>query len=192
MKSVLVFCGSNKGNHPVYETTAIKLGQTLAQGGIRIIYGGGNVGLMGVLADAALAEGGAVTGVIPHFLRTREVCHEGLTELVVVQSMAERKWVMAELADSVIPLPGGYGTLDELFEMLTLVQLSQAAHPIGLLNVEGFFDPLLAQLDRMCAAHFLKATHRQMLLAAPHIEGLLFKMKNFTPSTDTSKWLNRE
>ncbi len=191
MKSILVFCGSNKGTHPVYEATALKLGRTLAQAGIRIIYGGGNVGLMGVLADAALAEGGAVTGVIPHFLRTREVCHEGLTELVVVQSMAERKLVMAELADSVITLPGGYGTLDELFEMLTLVQLSQAAHPIGLLNVEGFFDPLLAQLDRMCTDHFLKETHRRMLLADPDIEGLLFKMKNFTPSADTGKWLNR-
>lgn len=181
MKSILVFCGSNKGNNPAYETAAYELGKTLAQRGMRLIYGAGNVGLMGILADSALEHGGEVTGVIPYFLREKEVCHLGLTELVIVQSMAERKLAMAERADAVITLPGGYGTLDELFEMLTLVQLSQANHPIGILNINGFFDPLIAQLNRMNEDKFLKDIHRNVLLSADNIEDLLAKMEQFEP-----------
>ncbi len=189
MKSILVFCGSNKGNNPIYETTALELGKTLAQRGIRLIYGAGNVGLMGVLADAVLEHGGEVTGIIPYFLRDREVCHLGLTELIVVQSMAERKLVMAKHADAVITLPGGYGTLDELFEMLTLVQLSQATHPIGILNINGFFDPLVAQLDRMHEEKFLKDIHRRMLLVSNHLEDLLTQIDKFQPTDNTGKWM---
>ncbi len=191
MKSILVFCGSNKGNNPAYETAAYELGKTLAQRGMRLIYGAGNVGLMGILADSALEHGGEVTGVIPYFLREKEVCHLGLTELVIVQSMAERKLAMAERADAVITLPGGYGTLDELFEMLTLVQLSQANHPIGILNINGFFDPLIAQLDRMNEDKFLKDTHRNVLLSADNIEDLLAKMEQFEPIGTAGKWEGR-
>lgn len=188
MKSILVFCGSNKGNHPAYEKAAYELGKTLAQRGLRLIYGAGNVGLMGVLADAALEYNGEVTGVIPYFLRDREVCHLGLTELIIVQSMAERKLAMAERADAVITLPGGYGTLDELFEMLTLVQLSQANHPIGILNINGFFDPLIAQIDRMNEDKFLKDIHRNALLSADNIEDLLTKMEKYEPIGAAGKW----
>lgn len=191
MKSILVFCGSNKGNNPIYETAAYELGKTLARRGMRLIYGAGNVGLMGILADSALEHGGEVTGVIPYFLREKEVCHLGLTELVIVQSMAERKLAMAERADAVITLPGGYGTLDELFEMLTLVQLSQANHPIGILNINGFFDPLIAQLNRMNEDKFLKDIHRNVLLSADNIEDLLAKMGQFEPIGTAGKWEGR-
>lgn len=191
MKSILVFCGSNKGNNPAYETAAYELGKTLARRGMRLIYGAGNVGLMGILADSALEYGGEVTGVIPYFLREKEVCHLGLTELVIVQSMAERKLAMAERADAVITLPGGYGTLDELFEMLTLVQLSQANHPIGILNINGFFDPLIAQLNRMNEDKFLKDIHRNVLLSADNIEDLLAKMEQFEPIGTAGKWEGR-
>lgn len=191
MKSILVFCGSNKGNNPAYETAAYELGKTLARRGMRLIYGAGNVGLMGILADAALEHGGEVTGVIPYFLREKEVCHLGLTELIIVQSMAERKLAMAERADAVITLPGGYGTLDELFEMLTLVQLSQANHPIGILNINGFFDPLIAQLNRMNEDKFLKDIHRNVLLSADNTEDLLAKMEQFEPIGTAGKWEGR-
>ncbi|MDX1943364.1 MAG: TIGR00730 family Rossman fold protein [Saprospiraceae bacterium] len=190
IQSALVFCGSSKGRNPIYEKSAYELGKSLAQRGIRLVYGAGNVGLMGVLADAALEHGGEVTGIIPYFLRDREVCHLGLTELVVVQSMAERKLVMAERADTVITLPGGYGTLDELFEMLTLVQLSQAAHPIGIWNVNGFFDPLIMQLEKMHEEQFLKDIHRKMLLVSSDLDDLFTKIENFEPTMPVGKWQN--
>ncbi len=188
IQSVQVFCGANKGTDPLYEQTAVELGQTLARQGIRLVYGGGNVGLMGSIADAVLAHGGQVTGVIPDFLRQREVCHEQLSELIVVPSMAERKRIMAERSDGVITLPGGYGTLDELFEMLTMGQLGHKIQPIGLLNIKGFFDPLVAQLDRMQAEQFLKPAHHALLLVSEHIDDLLTQMEHYAPQMATSKW----
>jgi uncharacterized protein (TIGR00730 family) len=177
LQSILVFCGSKTGNNPIYEATARQVGITFAQRGIHLIYGAGDVGLMGVLADAMLAAGGTVTGIIPYFLRDREGGRSDLTELIQVDGMGERKKIMAKRSDAIITLPGGYGTLDELFEMLTLVQLSKARHPIGILNTDGFFDPLIAQIDRMLEDGFLIQEHRELLLVSDTIEELLLKME---------------
>jgi len=192
MKSVLVFCGSNKGINPVYEQAAKELGKLLARQGIRLVYGAGNVGLMGVVADAALEHGGEVLGVIPYFLKEKEVCHTELTELIVVDSMAERKLVMAEHSDGVITLPGGYGTLDELFEMLTLVQISQVSQPIGILNVDGYFDHLIAQLDWMNRERFLKDAHRDLLIVSEKMDDLLARMQQHTSIGEVGKWEERD
>lgn len=188
MKSVAVFCGSSKGHHPVYSDQARLLGEALAKRNIWMVYGAGNVGLMGVIADAMLAQKGKVIGVIPHFLREKEVCHEGLTELYVVDSMHERKVQMAELSEGVIVMPGGYGTMDELFEMLTLVQLGQDSQPIGILNVENFFNPLLQQVDHMMEEGFVKSFHRNLLIVSNDIEELLDKMSNYEPQPEVGKW----
>lgn len=177
LKSILVFCGSSKGNNPIYEATARQVGQTLAKHQIHLIYGGGNVGLMGILADEVLVNGGTVTGIIPTFLNDREGERHDLTELILVEGMGERKKIMAKRSDAVLTLPGGYGTLDELFEMLTLVQLSKATHPIGILNVNGFYDPLIAQLDLMEREGLLPSTHRALLLVADDMDDLLMKME---------------
>src|SRR5918993_1835297 len=147
MKSVAIFCGSSSGTDPLYKVQATALGITLAHQRIEIIYGGAKVGLMGAVADAALSAGGKVTGVIPRFLRSKEIAHTDLTELIMVESMHERKTKMHELCDGIIALPGGFGTLEELFEILTWAQLGLHKKPIGLLDVQGYFDPLLSFLD---------------------------------------------
>ncbi len=190
MQSILVFCGANKGTDPVYTDIARQTGALLAERGLRIIYGAGNVGLMGELADAALEKGGYVTGVIPYFLQEKEVCHEGLTELHVVDSMHERKVRMAKLSDAVLVLPGGYGTLDELFEMLTLVQLGQSRHPIGVLNVKGYYDHLIAHLYHMQREGFLRNQHRELLLSDDDLEDLLDRMAKFKTPVTKGKWLD--
>lgn len=188
MKSIQVFCGSNTGNDPVFAKTTQQLADVLIKEDITLVYGGGNVGLMGILADRMLEQGGTVVGVIPTFLQEREVCHAGLTELILVDSMHERKIKMAERSDGVMVLPGGFGTMDELFEMLTLVQLSQLDQPIGLLNINGFYDLLFRQLDHMLAMGFLKPQHRQMMLQAPTAKGLLDELRNYTPPQKEGKW----
>lgn len=177
IQSILVFCGSKTGNHPIYEATARAVGITLARLGIHLVYGAGDVGLMGILADATLSAGGKVTGVIPYFLRDREGGRTDLTELIQVDGMGERKKIMAKRSDAVLTLPGGYGTLDEIFEMLTLVQLSKAKHPIGILNVNGFFTPLIAQIQLMEQEGFLSIEHRNLLLISDNIEDLLLQME---------------
>ncbi len=191
MKAIQVFCGSNKGRDPIYESAAKDLGQILVQKGIQLLYGGGNVGLMGILADTVLAAGGKVIGVIPYFLREREVCHEGLTELVVVNSMAERKLVMAERADGVIALPGGYGTLDELFEVLTLAQLGQYPYPIGIWNIKGFYDHLISFIDHIYYEQFLKEIHKNLLIYSNDISELIEKMNNYSIPSAEGKWLRK-
>lgn len=192
MQSILVFCGANHGVHPDYTATARRVGETLAERGYRIIYGAGKVGLMGTLADAALSKGGYVGGVIPYFLKEKEVCHEGLTDLYIVDSMHERKVRMAQLSDAVLVLPGGYGTLDELFEMLTLSQLSKWNHPIGLLNVNGFYDHLIAHLYHLQREGFLKEQHRKLLLADNDLDALLEQMQHFKSPETIGKWLDIE
>lgn len=189
MKSVVVFCGANTGARAIYAEAAAETGRTLARRKIQIVYGAGKVGLMGVLADAALQAGGEVVGVIPFFLRKKEVCHEELTKLYVVDSMHERKIKMAQLSEAVIVLPGGYGTLDELFEMLTLAQLGQGAHPIGFLNVNGFFNLLIQQLDLMVAEGFLKASHRQLALVADTLPELLESLEQYQAPPSEGKWI---
>lgn len=166
------------GVNPVYRQAAEQTGKALAERQIRLIYGGGNGGLMGVVADAALANGGSVTGIIPNFLAELEVAHQNLTEIEFVDTMHERKLRMVSLSDGVITLPGGYGTLDELFEILAWRQLDIFHGPIGVLNIDGFYDALLAHADRMTAEGFLKPQNRALILVADNVEELLNKMQN--------------
>lgn len=192
--SICVFCGSRKGNNPIYEQAAGQLGYLFAEKNIRLIYGAGKVGLMGVMADACLERGGEVTGVIPHFLRRWEVCHEELTELVLVDTLFERKVRMAELSQASISLPGGYGTLDELFEMVTLVQLRQLYQPVGILNINGYFDPLLSQISHMHEEGFMSEFHYRLIQVADNLEELLQKMSDWlennpeNQSASPDKW----
>lgn len=170
---VCVYCGSSPGFDPVYREAATALGTGLAAAGHTLVYGGGHVGLMGAVADAVLAAGGEVIGVIPEALRALELAHTGVTELVVTGSMHERKALMVERSDAFVALPGGYGTFDELFETLTWLQLGIHAKPIVLLDVDGFFEPLLALADRAVAAGFLKPVHRAAARRATSVDELL-------------------
>jgi len=190
MESVCVFCGSNTGNGEAYAAAARLLARAIARAGLRLVYGGGSIGLMGVLAEAALAEGVDVSGVAPRRLLEREVVHRHLTHLHVVESMHERKAKMAELADAFIALPGGYGTLDELFEALTWTQLGYHRKPCGLMNVAGFFDRLAAYLDHAQAEGFLTRQHRDMLVAADDPDVLIEKLRS-VKLPETSKWIGR-
>ena len=196
MKSICVFCGSNAGNQPIYRSEAEKLGRLLTTRGIELVYGGGNIGLMGAVADACLEAGGTVVGVIPQALMGKEVAgrpvdHRTLTRLEVVDSMHTRKARMAELAEGFIALPGGFGTFEEFCEILTWGQLGFHAKPMGLLNVNGFYDPLLAMFDRAVADGFLRLQNRAMALADSDIEGLLAAMAAYR-AEPVSKWLKEE
>lgn len=188
--SVCVFAGSSSGAQSAYHRAAADLGRTIAGRGWRLVYGGGNVGLMGVLADAALEAGGEVIGVIPEALLRKEVGHEGLTELRVVQTMHQRKALMSELSDAVVALPGGMGTLEELFEILTWAQLGIHAKPCGVLNADGYYDDLLRFLDQTVEEGFVRAEHRGMILAAAAAAPLLDAMLDFVPRY-TAKWMDR-
>src|SRR5919199_3791597 len=176
MRRVCVFCGSSPGADPAYAAAARRLAEVLVRRGIGLVYGGGSVGLMGVLADAALAAGGEVTGVIPRALQAREVGHAALPDLRVVETMHERKALMAELADGFVALPGGLGTLEEFFEVWTWAQLGIHAKPCGVLNVGGYFDPLLAFLDHAVAEGFVRDAYRAMLLVAAEPAPLLDRL----------------
>ena len=188
MKRVCVFCGSSAGSRPVYAEAARATGRLLAERGIGLVYGGGNVGLMGEVADAVLAAGGEVIGVIPRQLMEREVGHQGLTTLEVVGTMHERKARMADLADGVVALPGGFGTLDELCEVLTWSQLGIHAKPCGVLNVDGYFDTLLALFDHAVSEGFVRPPHRALVLQAAEPGDLLERMEAFS-APPTEKWI---
>ncbi len=183
MKALCVFCGANAGNQPLLAGTARAMGESLARRGITLVFGGGRVGLMGAVSDAARAAGGRVVGVIPAALQKKELAYEGeeLTELIVVRSMHERKARMAELADGFAALPGGYGTFEEICEMITWAQLGIHRKPCGLVNVDGYFDGLLAQFDRAVTAGLLRAPHRGLVVHAPDPERLLDAMAAWTP-----------
>jgi hypothetical protein len=181
MQSICVYCGSNFGARPDYRKAAVRLGTVLAKNGQRLIYGGGKIGLMGVIADAVLSAGGEVVGVIPEALVAKELAHAGLTKLHVVDSMHTRKALMAELADGFVALPGGLGTLDELFEICTWSQLGLHQKPIGLLNVRGFYDPLVAFLDELVREKFVRAENRAGLAVAANPEVLLRRMSRIKP-----------
>ena len=189
--SVCVFSGSSPGARPSYTEAAAALGRDLAGRGTRVVYGGASVGLMGTVADAALAAGGEVVGVIPQHLVDREVAHDGLTELHVTGSMHERKALMADLADGFVALPGGLGTLEELAEVLTWSQLGLQSKPCGLLDVEGFFDPLLAFLDHTVAERFVSTEHRALVLAADRPDALLDLLSAWQPGGPGVKWVDR-
>jgi hypothetical protein len=181
MARICVFCGSSPGADPRYLAAARDMGRTLAARGLGLVYGGGSVGLMGAVADAALEAGGEVIGVIPQVLRIRELAHGRLTTLHVVGSMHERKALMAELSDGFVAMPGGMGTLEELAEVLTWAQLGLHARPCGLLDVAGYYDPLVAFFDRAVEAGFLRPAHRRLLLTETTPAALLDRFQAFTP-----------
>ena len=190
MNHICIFCGSNPGASPDYAAAARALGNLLARRGITLVYGGGNVGLMGIIADAALAAGGEVIGVIPDFLLRKEVGHSGLTRMEIVQTMHERKQKMAELSSGFIALPGGMGTLEEMCEILTWGQLGLHHKPFGLLDTAGYYQPLIRMFDQMVAERFLHSQNREMVLTASEPEALLALMEQYQVP-DVEKWLNR-
>ena len=191
MKRITVFCGSSIGTDEIYAAQATLLGQALAQQNIELVYGGANVGLMGAVADGILNAGGKAIGVLPIFLRSKEIAHLGLTELILVESMHERKTKMNDLCDGVIALPGGFGTLEELFEMLTWAQLGLHKKPIAILNINGFYDALIELTKVMVEKGLLKDVNQQMLLVSDNIDDLLDQMKNYIPPT-VGKWIDKE
>ena len=189
MKSICVYCGSSIGSSPNLAAAARELGQTLAASNLELIYGGGRVGLMGILADAVLEAGGRVQGVIPQALADREVAHAGLTQLHIVDTMHQRKAMMADLSDGFIALPGGLGTFEELFEIWTWAQLGMHSKPIGLLNVASYFDLLLQFLDHATSQQLLKPVHRNLLLVSNRPDALLSQMQTAAPVL-TPKWID--
>jgi hypothetical protein len=190
LRRVCVFCGSSSGADPAFASAAARFGALVASRGIGLVYGGGSVGLMGVLADAALRTGGHVIGVIPSALALKEVAHDGLPDLRIVATMHERKALMADLADAFVALPGGLGTLDELFETLTWAQLGIHRRPCGLLDVGGYYQPLLAFLDRAVDMRFLRREHRDLLLVDEDPERLLDRLARYSPPAETEKWID--
>lgn len=189
MERVTVFCESSFETDDIYRTQSILLGRTLAENNLELVYGGANVGLMG--AVAVLNNVGKVIGVLPSFLKTKEIVHEYLTELIVVETMHERKTKMNELCDGVIALPGGFGTLEEFFEMLTWAQLGLHKKPIGILNIDGFYDSLNFLIQTMVEKGFLKEVNQKMLLVSDNIDELLDKMRNYVAPT-VGKWISKE
>ena len=187
LRSVCVYCGSSTGTNPIYREDAIRLAQMLAQRKIRLINGGGNIGLMGIMADTILVSGGECTGVIPMGLKEKELAHNGMTELILVPDMHSRKLTMVNLADAFIAFPGGFGTLDELFETLTWSQLHLHQKPIVVYNPNHYFDALLQQADRMMAEGFLNKSSRSLLMSTDKIEELIPMLSDFKPSP-VEKW----
>ena len=188
---ICVFCGSSPGRSPNYMAAAVVLGKSLVDHGIILVYGGASVGLMGALADSVLASGGKVVGVIPETLVEKEVSHKGLTELHVVASMHERKALMAELADAFIALPGGFGTIEELCEILTWSQLGMHKKPIGLLNIDGYYESLLEFFDRAVSEGFVRPAHRELLFEAGGPRSLLDSFASYE-APQVEKWLDRD
>jgi uncharacterized protein (TIGR00730 family) len=190
MRALCVFCGANFGRRPAYREAARRLGELLAQRGITLVYGGGNVGLMGALADASLAGGGRVIGVIPRALVEKEIAHNGLSEMHVVGSMHERKAQMADLADAFLTLPGGFGTWDEFCEALTWSQLGLQKKACAFLNVEGYYDALLALTERAAEDGFIRREHRELLLVGDDAEELLDRLRDYEVPY-VPKWVGR-
>src|SRR5216684_1279408 len=182
MKRICVFCGSSLGARPAYKDAAQRLGELLAERGIGLVFGGGCVGMMGAVADAALAKGGEVIGVIPESLVRREIGHPGVTKLHVVETMHQRKALMADLSDAFIALPGGYGTLEEICEAVTWSQLGIQQKPCGLLNIEGYWDGLLAFLDHSVDEKFVRPENSELILVATNPDGMLERLMEWKPS----------
>lgn len=191
MKRIGIFCGSARGVDSLYAAAARELGGALVRQGVGLVYGGGNIGLMGVVADAVLARGGEVIGVIPQALVDKELAHRGLTQLRVVRSMHERKALMADLSDAFIALPGGFGTLDEFCEVVTWAQLGLHRKPCGLLNVDGYYDCFLAQIERGVKQRFIREQHRNLILVEREPEALLRRLFAAQPPA-IHKWIDRE
>ncbi|MDD4554885.1 MAG: TIGR00730 family Rossman fold protein [Bacteroidales bacterium] len=190
IKNLCVFCGSSLGSNPAYAEGAAQLAQILLNKNITLVYGGANVGLMRVLADTVLKGGGKVVGVMPRSLVEKEVAHQHLTEMHIVDGMQERKALMADLSDAFIALPGAFGTLDEIFEVLTWNQLGIIHKPLGLFNTGSYFDPLLAMLDRAVEQHFLRPEHRKMVLEFNSVEEIIGQLEAYRP-VEAPKWIER-
>jgi uncharacterized protein (TIGR00730 family) len=191
MKRICVFCGSNSGLNPVFLETAEKVGLFLAENNIELVYGGGRVGLMGKIADTVMANSGKVIGIIPRSLAEKEVAHSGLTELHIVNSMHERKALMAELSDGFIALPGGFGTFEELCEIITWAQLGIHKKPCGFLNINGFYNSLIELFDTATRENFIRTEHRGLVLIEKEIENLFDKMKAYE-SPVMEKWISED
>ena len=191
MNRITVFCGSSLGVDKSFEIKARELGQKLAMEHIELVYGGANVGLMGAVANGVLDKSGTVIGILPNFLKAKEIAHKELTELILVDTMHERKTKMNDLSDGVIALPGGFGTLEEFFEMLTWGQLGLHKKPIGILNINGFYNELIRFLDTMVEKGFLRDANRKMILISDNIDELLSKMKTYKAS-NVEKWISKE
>lgn len=191
LRSVCVYCGSNFNGDPELRTAIKQLAEYLVAQNIRLIYGGGSVGVMGVLADDVLALGGLVTGVIPQFLMDKEVGHRGVTEMIITENMHQRKQKMADLSDGFVILPGGFGTLEEFFEVLTWLQLGLHHKPIGVLNVNGFYDPLFDQLEMMVKHRFLKSANRDLVFNEANAVNLIDQMDNFSAIPDDGWFRDR-
>ncbi|MDH5825632.1 TIGR00730 family Rossman fold protein [Sphingobacterium sp. SG20118] len=191
VKSIVVFCASSLGINNCYEEQAMHVGHVFAQRGIRLVYGGGRVGLMGAVANGALAKGGEVIGIIPHFLNSKEREHTGVTELITVDTMHDRKRIMNDYSDGIIALPGGFGTLEELFEMITWGQLGLHKKPVGILNTNGFYDYLIQFVAHMTSEGLLKKENQEMLLVADNIEDLLEKMECYV-APKLTKWIEKD
>jgi len=180
MKKIVVFCGSSLGFNPIYKNAAIELGNYFVNNDITLVYGGGKIGMMGVLSETILKKGGNVIGIIPSLLKKEEVVNKNVTELIITKTMSERKVMMSKIADGYISLPGGFGTLDELFEGLTLGQLHIEQKPNGILNINGFFNHTLKQLDHMVTEGYLKKENKEMLLIGNNVSELMLKMDSYT------------
>jgi len=181
MKYLAVFCGASKGYRDIYQNQTKAFASAMAKENLGLVFGGGKIGLMGILADVLLEKSMPVIGVIPHFLRKEEVEHKGLTEMQFTETMSERKIVMSKLCDAYVALPGGFGTLDEIFEALTLSQLGIESKPVAFLNTEGFFDPILSQLDHMVQEGFLREVNRDSIIVSNSIEDLLDQISRYKP-----------
>lgn len=179
MKRIVVFCGSSLGFNPIYKNAAIAVGNYFVKENIELVYGGGKIGMMGILSDTILAKNGKVIGVIPQLLEKEEVVHTGVEEMIVCKKMSERKVIMSKLVDGYLTLPGGFGTLDELFEAITLNQLQIEQKPVGLLNINGFFDALLIQIDKMIEEGYIKPENRNLLIVENTVKGLMQQMKQY-------------
>ncbi|MBT8292767.1 MAG: TIGR00730 family Rossman fold protein [Eudoraea sp.] len=191
MNSIVVFCGSSEGNDPIVLDKAYSLGREMAERSIRLVYGAARIGVMGKLAQGSLDYSGNVIGIIPDFLKHKEVFHDGLTKLIVTENMHERKLKMHEMSEAVIMLPGGYGTLEEFFEMITWAQLGLHQKPIGILNINGFYDNLMGMLKTMVDQGFVKKENYDMILIDHSINGLLDKMRYYKPH-HVPKWINKD
>jgi len=191
MKRICVFCGSNPGRDPVYMETAEKVGLFLAENGVELVFGGGRVGLMGKIADTVMENGGSVIGIIPKSLSDKEVAHQGLTELHIVDSMHTRKAMMEDLSDGFIALPGGFGTFEELCEIITWAQLGFHEKPCGFLNVNGYYDPLVELFDKATDQQFVRPKHRELVIIESDIKSMFQKMQDYKPP-ELEKWLEKE
>jgi hypothetical protein len=191
MKRICVYCGSNPGSKPVFRQSGRELGRELANRGLGLVYGGASVGVMGAVADGVLEAGGSAIGVLPHFFSTKEIAHRGLDELIIVNSMHERKAKMSELSDGFIALPGGWGTIEEIFEMLTWAQLGHHAKPCGLLNIDSYYDELSAFLEKAIQHQFVKEAYRPMIMIEDSAAQMLDRFENYR-APRVKKWIGSE